>query len=1283
MESDLLEISDEDNDSLILQHQQTLTDAVSTIDPSFFSCSPLHFPTSNPTDVKAKNPIFSSNIDKENFDGSEHKSELQKLSLEPQKMKKKRKGGGYNLRKSLAWDRAFFTEEGVLNSTELSLISGNFSKLSGEKLLAIEEEPVESLSIDSPDLQALEDNLFKELPCNNSNTKVANKIANSSLRQKSSSSASRSAVKQNVLSIHDVNRSGSKRSGCPRPVIPANVSTTKTAVKEPKISKVPAPKSGSSTTRSSPNLNKPKRNQSVQAVSAHRSIALTGSNKSTRSTQNDAKSSVPSKSQINKLSATQPKRNVKSSALASHSSALSQHPLVTKPDNGLKVNQDPVVASGHGSIYHEAVSKKVASLLQSHCHTGGNTQYSQPQMAKPSGLRMPSPSLGFFTQSKANASHNIQSSTQKCNNPKPNIPNLTKLGVLHSTFEIPTPSKKIHVVASDVAAIENSWTPSTKPSVPSSASSFCKDVGPNSRDSKMRSVEVKASCTSYNHELTNNRQQSHTIDGSLKQQTENAEFQYSDNKLLLQSQSSEHVKLDCKREDLVIPRSPNHIGSEFKDPYFKSHGLQVKTGLKADDAGNELSGNGQNISLTEDFDLLPQLHSCEVNSNNIHGSPIVYNDPISIHDNHEHSSKPSETECVKSCTFEDDQITSEIHKPHINDGALLKEVDPSEEFLSFNSVAGKGICPNISDCNASNLERTNGLLHYGDRIPGNDGTVGTTDLNQQSHVADAQKHSFECNLPFENSNCLQNALEANNLHAHVDINKKLVEQPPLPDPCIVVETVFQDNYGSHSTDCPLHGEIFSSEDVACQSELANSGVPCKIPPTLQNCVQEMAEVVECLNVENEVSVSTDTQCNHDIGLLCEATSPKGLERIEEDKVTWAITACDIGVSNDCQRSGNLDTREMDDSHSISPLGLVDVIKEPGEKILSCHFNAPGMLTNSLMDKQNELIQSSEAGNTFLDNPTLEACHDLFSAERNFLVESQNFDRNNCADVGSRNKGSVIQAVEGPDQSRVRTDEPSDNCAAGDNEMTNGSFSKDAFLQSFNDGISFDSCKINLFTSAENINFAVVENLNKPHELQNVVTVMPEPDKFGLSVTEEISSYVTINLSDKKHDGCNDMILPNNEQSCQVTSLNVGLSSLSEDQVSGAENTCKSQAFFSLTEESISSIKTSDISSNESFLQEELNRLENDVPQELNSSMTHAEAKGCASLVEETGNDRKQVAPLVKPPLNAVPFSDEWLAAIEAAGEEILTMKSGAVQNSPTDKSLPEPGPWSPVQFNFL
>ncbi|XP_074566034.1 uncharacterized protein LOC141822482 [Curcuma longa] len=48
-------------------------------------------------------------------------------------------------------------------------------------------------------------------------------------------------------------------------------------------------------------------------------------------------------------------------------------------------------------------------------------------------------------------------------------------------------------------------------------------------------------------------------------------------------------------------------------------------------------------------------------------------------------------------------------------------------------------------------------------------------------------------------------------------------------------------------------------------------------------------------------------------------------------------------------------------------------------------------------------------------------------------------------------------------------------------------------------------------------------------------------------------------------------------------------------------------------------------------------------------------------------------------LNVVPFSEEWLAAIEAFGEDILELKTGPVQNSPTDKTLPEPGPWSPMK----
>ncbi|XP_074285524.1 uncharacterized protein LOC141611024 isoform X2 [Silene latifolia] len=74
-------------------------------------------------------------------------------------------------------------------------------------------------------------------------------------------------------------------------------------------------------------------------------------------------------------------------------------------------------------------------------------------------------------------------------------------------------------------------------------------------------------------------------------------------------------------------------------------------------------------------------------------------------------------------------------------------------------------------------------------------------------------------------------------------------------------------------------------------------------------------------------------------------------------------------------------------------------------------------------------------------------------------------------------------------------------------------------------------------------------------------------------------------------------------------------------------------------------------------------------------------EGIDSLEEVNANlertDNQKVT--IPAPPHAVPFSDEWLAAIESAGEEILTMKTGAVQHSPTDKSIPEPSPWSPVK----
>lgn len=54
--------------------------------------------------------LCADHTDKENINAND--IEGPNLSIMPQQMKRKKKAGGYNLRKSLAWNKAFFTEEG-------------------------------------------------------------------------------------------------------------------------------------------------------------------------------------------------------------------------------------------------------------------------------------------------------------------------------------------------------------------------------------------------------------------------------------------------------------------------------------------------------------------------------------------------------------------------------------------------------------------------------------------------------------------------------------------------------------------------------------------------------------------------------------------------------------------------------------------------------------------------------------------------------------------------------------------------------------------------------------------------------------------------------------------------------------------------------------------------------------------------------------------------------------------------------------------------------------------
>ncbi|KAF6987797.1 hypothetical protein CFC21_005407 [Triticum aestivum] len=86
----------------------------------------------------------------------------------PERAQSPKKTKGVNLRKSLAWDKAFFTSEGVLDTEELGIVNSTFRKSQGPRLLpGIAEEmrrsmesTTSSLESESFVLESLETELF-------------------------------------------------------------------------------------------------------------------------------------------------------------------------------------------------------------------------------------------------------------------------------------------------------------------------------------------------------------------------------------------------------------------------------------------------------------------------------------------------------------------------------------------------------------------------------------------------------------------------------------------------------------------------------------------------------------------------------------------------------------------------------------------------------------------------------------------------------------------------------------------------------------------------------------------------------------------------------------------------------------------------------------------------------------------------------------------------------------------------------------------------------------------
>ncbi|KAF5176457.1 hypothetical protein FRX31_033955 [Thalictrum thalictroides] len=301
-------------------------------------------------------------------------------------LKRRKKRGSFNLRKSLAWNNAFFTEEGVLNQQELAILSGSHNKFNGMFLSGVPEVETNSLQEDplsrGSDLRDLKGKFSYTSPLRRISKDV--KFSGHSSPTVNSTLVSNSKKRLPSLNLQDVSKKDMK--------IP------KLSVSRPEQSSVSAMPKISALAEKNANNNR------------NRPVGLAGS----------LRKNVLPKAFSNTLKTTSKCKLLTTKSSIHHS----RENTASKASTGLKILSDSVQTA-------DASTSKVAIPLPQNTHTScGKATNPQIHMNKPSGLRMPSPSLRYFAQTQASTCPSVSAprKTQSCNFRGVGIPTLRKTG---------------------------------------------------------------------------------------------------------------------------------------------------------------------------------------------------------------------------------------------------------------------------------------------------------------------------------------------------------------------------------------------------------------------------------------------------------------------------------------------------------------------------------------------------------------------------------------------------------------------------------------------------------------------------------------------------------------------------------------------------------------------------------------------------------------------------------------------------------------------------------------
>ncbi|KAL9687418.1 hypothetical protein QQ045_031819 [Rhodiola kirilowii] len=1124
-----------------------------------------------------------------------------KLNMDPLQMKRRKKAGGYNLRKSLAWNKAFFTEEGVLDPEELSLVTGTYNLSSGEPLSAIQEEKRKPGKRNSPHVQSPKEKLFMKSP---GLERGLSPRCDSSSRYRGSPAKQNSSphVRRLVLSVHEANRKGEKQNGCPRPPPsssykrPATATTSSATSKEPKLTKSSAPRAercspmvpGSALSKANCSSRIPG-TEAKRVVSAPKSIAyaakgslantksVKGSIINTRGIKGIAKSASSVKTSPSKESAQLQGRNKSKLPPKVPTPRGPQAPNVSELNSAPVKVLDQVCQQGGGSNKHNYIP-----LPQKYMPSDAK-QVAHVQVGKPTGLRMPSPSLGFFGRPKQSAPvgdthvRNISDSTANSNNT-----GTRSLSVAERPLQAPG---KVPGVSNGALAIEELrcfGSDLREPLFTDNSVEIEKSTGASNSSPDVQADFLEKCSQTLSHDIDRKDKIPAEIIKCDERADMEAVHMYDD----LQ---------DVDRSNFGQPKSHENLAkanSSCREELIDSLSCEGYTVSKAETQGCSGFQPDKQRSMHVDQPSLEKTETRKMDSGKAH-----------------------QKKCKESL---DDQMDYDVSFA----SPQLKRVE-NQEVVSAPCKEDPKDSLSLGD-NSFSLAETQ---DYSDHIQPltHDNKKGFLDNDQQS------VEGVETTNP-DSSGAHQAEYEES-------LNGGKTYDPSLPDESFALdikEHIF-------SIDCPEDCYLSEHRSVHCLSRLKS------VAPAIGGNIGE--------DINNEVHVASHvyTSClmNHvsSLGTLNGNSSESSYIATGESQMVVSELMKASGNELNSSESFPLQTHNSD---TLQKVGVHEV-----EDAASCSL---------MKDEQPSCVEEELSVDFKMPSPQTESDHivvDMYQIFSKCDSQMQMFNKDD--DLMDISNSDLEEMVDEELLSGAQTEETVHQ--PGSKHIVEHSETwSDIFLEEFQTTESKNIADIELLKLKSIVDHESDCSLDADKESEGV-----DRDELGnpssqIAILEQVKVVCRADAcTTKDHAESVSSDKCSLSETCHQDSL--------EDKYdipdAGQERQSSRRGTNLDVVELERHVSVTVSSEDDTTCNIEVEHVQDDTTSNLEES--------AQSPCNSNRSNPKPTSLKIKPPPNAVPFSDEWLAAIEAAGEDVLTLKSGAVQHSPPDKSAPEPSPWSPVK----